>query len=530
MSPVSPQIHTLLTAAATAADAGHIEDASVLLQEALDHDFMADIAMALHALENDAAAELPFDLRPFIGGLVRIPPAREGLYEAPTSDAQASSDLSADDDDFDFFGSELVVDVDELNTSHGNDTAPAPPSASPLDFDDDDSLLTLDDDRPSTSPETVPVPMQTPASSPDVAEEIESLSQLDASGINLSTRTFEDIDGLEDLDALFADGFTGNSPPDGDSNFSFDADDDISDLSDDLPEDSSNGRSDRHAMMDDATSSMSAPGGRARYAASAPAPPPPSHRRSSTPTGDLSVPLETRGTDDDVSDISARTGSAAPRYRAPSEASPLASMSHVTETDDDLEDFDLFGDSPPPSASHDTAPVTAPTARQAAMPTLSGMASRVQEDTNPSGLATVANENQGPAAEFDNPAVSGVNSTISRHRSSLEKSDFVSARQTHDTGSRRSIHGAGTYRAAGMSEDTGIKRRAAFRVTSTTVLKKRPLTRDQRQMLNPRSMFLYDQVDGLTTVEDLIDISGLAMDEAMVIIEQLVHDNMVDVV
>jgi hypothetical protein len=62
----------------------------------------------------------------------------------------------------------------------------------------------------------------------------------------------------------------------------------------------------------------------------------------------------------------------------------------------------------------------------------------------------------------------------------------------------------------------------------TTVLKKRPLSREQRQQLNPRSMFLLDQVDGSASVADLIDISGLPAADAMELIQLLLHDNMVE--
>jgi hypothetical protein len=511
LSSVSPQIHTLLTAAATAADAGHIEDANVLLQEALDHDFMADIAMALHALENEATKTLPFDLRPYLGQLVRIPAAKSGTYDA------GESDPAGEDDDFDFFGSELVVDVEEIDSDAQTSEPPLRQDVNSYDEIDpyEDSVMTLDDDDLEILPNTVPVPTQSPLrGSEEETDEVEPAA-VDMSDLNLSANTFKEMDDLAGLDELFDD--TRQSKASAASgNFSFGGEPEVEE--------------DDDSDMDAPAPNTSAPGGRARYAASAPAPPPPSHRRASVATGDVSVPPGEHSDpgDWDRPTVLPKAPSHPPRHRATSEASPAASIAYNQEHDD-LDDFDLFGDSPPPTKDGDSPPVTSPVTRQTSMATLSGLPSRVQGDTNPSGLATVTNENQGSPIEFDSPAVSGVNSTLFKGRPPSPRSDFAGSRRANDTGSRRTIHGAGTYHGGGTSEDTGIKRRTEFKVTPTTTLKKRPLTREQRQILTPRSMFLYDQVDGMATVEDLVDISGLSLEEAMLIIEQLVHDNMVEV-
>jgi DNA-nicking Smr family endonuclease len=50
----------------------------------------------------------------------------------------------------------------------------------------------------------------------------------------------------------------------------------------------------------------------------------------------------------------------------------------------------------------------------------------------------------------------------------------------------------------------------------------------QRHQLNPRSMFLLDQVDGMCSVQDLIDISGMSQAQALEVLRQLLQEGWIE--
>jgi hypothetical protein len=260
--------------------------------------------------------------------------------------------------------------------------------------------------------------------------------------------------------------------------------------------------------------------------------------------------------------------------RGTTEANPIVAHTQEHQEHDDLDDFDLFGEAPAtqrqvsgtpaealpdkqaagdeparpypqtmsgmpqtfktsplspvlerPSVEFTRNPVPAPGAptdmqpRSVLTPVRPMVAPEPSPDVSPSSAA--ANAGSPEPVDFERrsgAAFSQRNHSLVRH----------TAGETSDRGARRELHGAGTYSATGISESTDGRKHPKFRLAMTTVLKKRPLSREQRQQLNPRSMFLLDQVDGSASVADLIDISGLPAADAMELIQLLLHDNMVE--
>ena len=594
---ISSQIHTLITAAVSAADAGHTDDAAVLLQEALDHDFMAEIAMALYALECGRGSNTPVDLRPHLNEIVALP-APDGI----PGERRRAITGDHDDDAFDFFGSELIVDMG------------APDSNA--------RIITPDFDQPATRRpssalrKTIEAVDHTAAATPFVADHsaspaAEPAPELDASdpfarlvddlsvSSSFTTRppvpfapagfgaddAFEELDDLDDLQYL--DDFDAAAVAAGTSQLAVrrvgDAAPGIDVPSDDsviqeqsysaehppvvsppvpapVPEDPVAGIVEA-AMRGEVT--------RARYAAVAPAPPPPTHRRS--PTHRASDAHE-------ISPPDAHNGPPVTGLplapRGTTEANPIVAHTQEHQEHDDLDDFDLFGEAPAtqrqvsgtpaealpdkqaagdeparpypqtmsgmpqtfktsplspvlerPSVEFTRNPVPAPGAptdmqpRSVLTPVRPMVAPEPSPDVSPSSAA--ANAGSPEPVDFERrsgAAFSQRNHSLVRH----------TAGETSDRGARRELHGAGTYSATGISESTDGRKHPKFRLAMTTVLKKRPLSREQRQQLNPRSMFLLDQVDGSASVADLIDISGLPAADAMELIQLLLHDNMVE--
>lgn len=112
MSVVTPQTRSLLSAAISAADHGYFDDAHLLLRDALDTEFVPEIAQAMTAIERRKPDSSSIDLRPELQSLFM---AVDPVVQAPATPTR-SVPLADDDfsDDGDFFGSEVVIDFEEI--------------------------------------------------------------------------------------------------------------------------------------------------------------------------------------------------------------------------------------------------------------------------------------------------------------------------------------------------------------------------------------------------------------------------------
>jgi len=111
---VSPQTRSLLSAAISAADHGYFDDARLLLSDALGGEYAMEIAMAIDAIERRDAGCHSLDLRPELRSLfANVHPVSPVESSSVTPIAQQPS---VGDD----FWSEIVIDFDETSDADDN--------------------------------------------------------------------------------------------------------------------------------------------------------------------------------------------------------------------------------------------------------------------------------------------------------------------------------------------------------------------------------------------------------------------------
>jgi hypothetical protein len=110
---VTPQTRSLLSAAISAADHGYFDDAELLLRDALDAEFMSEIALAITAIERRDPSRRSLDLRPELRSLFAPSETdHQGDHRAVAPSENES--IPADD-----FWSEVVIDFDEIPEAPG---------------------------------------------------------------------------------------------------------------------------------------------------------------------------------------------------------------------------------------------------------------------------------------------------------------------------------------------------------------------------------------------------------------------------
>ncbi|MBU6161935.1 MAG: hypothetical protein KGO50_12535 [Myxococcales bacterium] len=107
MSMVTPQTRSLLSAAISAADHGYFEDAQLLLRDALDAEYATEIALAIDSIERRAADCLSLDLRPELRSLFANAHPISPVESSSVTPIAQRPTVGED------FWSEIVIDFDE---------------------------------------------------------------------------------------------------------------------------------------------------------------------------------------------------------------------------------------------------------------------------------------------------------------------------------------------------------------------------------------------------------------------------------
>lgn len=314
-----------------------------------------------------------------------------------------------------------------------------------------------------------------------------------------------------------------------------------------------------------------AAGGRVRYAASAPAPPPPSHRTARTGSaeavlpapgdhsglfrapgmatpasvevsapgdlpgdGALTLPPVSNATPHDDLDLLGVPSASWPRSvpRDPPGASVLETGRHDDEVGvDDLEDFDLFGPAPGvPTPQPVLPPAGAPDRATPFQATLQGRPSAQAPELQPPPAGTAPSRR--PVEITREVPVVGHPPPRSPVEDPFD-SEPPSARVFRPAGS--GVHAA---QPRGSSQGVNVSNVPTAGGRPTRELEPLPMPMTavptltkvaaQRHQLNPRSMFLLDQVDGMCSVQDLIDISGMSQAQALEVLRQLLQEGWIE--
>lgn len=131
VSKVAPQTRSLLAAAISAADHGYFDDAQLLLSDALVADYAPEIAQAIDAIQRRDAHCRSVDLRPELHSLFTVSHSSAHVDNSAAPPATATPSAMGED-----FWSDIVIDFDEPNVASieevTGEIAPVPEATEPV--------------------------------------------------------------------------------------------------------------------------------------------------------------------------------------------------------------------------------------------------------------------------------------------------------------------------------------------------------------------------------------------------------------